>query len=57
MDLLNKMTIKSKLILSGILMVIFSFLFGLISIAQMNRLGELTNREQIPGYGCRRQPR
>jgi len=42
MNLLNQMTIKNRMIFAGIFMALLFFLFGIISINQMNRLGELT---------------
>lgn len=42
MRILENMTVRSRLMLSGVVIVIFFIIFGGVSIGQMQRLGELT---------------
>jgi len=43
MNMLNKITIKSRMVLAFALTLLFFVLFGLFSIIKMNQLGELTS--------------
>ncbi|MBW2742068.1 MAG: MCP four helix bundle domain-containing protein, partial [Deltaproteobacteria bacterium] len=43
MNMLNKITIKSRMILAFALMLLIFVIFGLFSIIEMNKLGELTS--------------
>jgi hypothetical protein len=43
MDLLNRITIKSRMVLSFVLVLFFFIVFAMLSIRGMNELGELTS--------------
>ncbi|MBC2696717.1 MAG: response regulator [Desulfobacteraceae bacterium] len=43
MNILNKITIKSRMVLAFVLMLLIFVLFGLFSIIEMKQLGELTS--------------